>query len=107
MLPTRKRGRLSDSRHRASCEATGQRHSNLNFDFWGKSCFGTPTRKCPLPSRRFETKDPDVLALPGGFLFVNSGLILLAQSESELASAIAPGVGHVAARHGTRQATRG
>jgi predicted Zn-dependent protease len=42
----------------------------------------------------------------GGFFFVNSGLILKADSEAELAGVMAHEIAHVAARHGTRQATR-
>jgi predicted Zn-dependent protease len=47
------------------------------------------------------------MALPGGFFYVNSGLILKAESESELAGVMAHEIAHIAARHGTRQATRG
>jgi len=53
--------------------------------------------------------DPDevnAFALPGGFFFVNTGLILAAENESELAGVMAHEIAHVAARHGTRQATR-
>ncbi len=42
-----------------------------------------------------------------GFFFVNSGLILKADNEAELAGVMAHEIGHVAARHGTRQATKG
>src|SRR6185437_8619526 len=42
-----------------------------------------------------------------GFFFVNSGLILKADNEAELAGVMAHEIAHVAARHGTRQATRG
>ena len=38
---------------------------------------------------------------------MNSGLILKAESEAELAGVMAHEIAHVAARHGTRQATRG
>lgn len=48
----------------------------------------------------------NAFALPGGFFFVNSGLILKADSESELAGVMAHEIAHVAARHGTKQATR-
>src|SRR6202023_2899189 len=49
----------------------------------------------------------NAFALPGGFFFVNSGLILKADSEAELAGVMSHEIAHVAARHGTRQATRG
>jgi predicted Zn-dependent protease len=47
----------------------------------------------------------NAIALPGGFMFVNAGAILAAESESELASVIAHEIGHVSARHATRRAT--
>jgi predicted Zn-dependent protease len=49
----------------------------------------------------------NAFALPGGFFFVNSGLVLKADTEAELAGVMAHEIAHVAARHGTRQATRG
>jgi predicted Zn-dependent protease len=54
-------------------------------------------------------EDPSVnaFALPGGFFFVQTGLILKADNEAELAGVMAHEIAHVAARHGTRQATRG
>ncbi|MDQ6678502.1 MAG: M48 family metallopeptidase [Acidobacteriota bacterium] len=54
--------------------------------------------------------DDDVLnafALPGGFFFVNTGVISRAENEAQLAGVMAHEIAHVAARHGTRQATKG
>ena len=48
-----------------------------------------------------DTDAADLLALPGGFLYVNKGLILEAESESELAGAMAHGIAHICARHAT------
>lgn len=45
----------------------------------------------------------NAFALPGGYIFINSGLILLAQSEDELASVIAHEIAHVQGRHISRQ----
>jgi predicted Zn-dependent protease len=45
-------------------------------------------------------------SLPWGFLYVDSGLILAADGEAELASVMAHEIGHVAARHATRAVTR-
>ena len=53
------------------------------------------------------TEDVNAFALPGGFFFVNSGLIAQTDNEAELAGVMAHEIAHVAARHGTRQATRG
>jgi len=57
----------------------------------------------------FQVIDADALnafALPGGYVFVNSGLIQIADEEDELAGAMAHEIAHVAARHMTRQASR-
>ena len=48
----------------------------------------------------------NAFALPGGFFYVNSGLILAADEEAELAGVMAHEIAHVAARHATRQMTR-
>ena len=53
-----------------------------------------------------DSDDVNAFALPGGFLFVNSGLLLSTHSESELAGVMAHEIAHVAARHWTKQATR-
>jgi len=45
-------------------------------------------------------------AVPGGYVFVPAGLILAAKDEAELAGTLAHAIAHVAARHGTRQATK-
>ncbi|MES2831513.1 MAG: M48 family metalloprotease [Pseudomonadota bacterium] len=49
----------------------------------------------------FAVRDPalNAFALPGGFIAAHSGLILAAQTESELAAVIAHEIGHVAQRH--------
>jgi predicted Zn-dependent protease len=47
------------------------------------------------------------ISLPGGYIFVSSSLILGAQDEAEFAGMLAHAMIHVAARHGTRNATRG
>ena len=47
------------------------------------------------------------LALPGGYIFVPASLFLAARNEAEFAGMLAHSIAHVAARHGTRQATRG
>ena len=49
---------------------------------------------------------PEVVAFPGGFLFVPSSLILGAQDEDELAGMLAHAIAHIAARDGTKLATK-
>lgn len=63
--------------------------------------------KVPFTIRIVDSDEVNAFALPGGFMFVNTGLILRADNEAELAGVLAHEIGHVAARHGTRQATRG
>lgn len=48
----------------------------------------------------------NAFALPGGYIYVNRGLISAARSEAELAGVIAHEIAHVAERHGTEQATK-
>jgi predicted Zn-dependent protease len=60
----------------------------------------------PFTIKVAESDEISALALPGGYLYVNSGLILAAESEAELAGLIAHEVAHVAARHATRAETR-
>jgi beta-barrel assembly-enhancing protease len=49
----------------------------------------------------------NAFGLPGGFFFVNTGVLLNADNEVEMAGVMAHEIAHVAARQGTRQATRG
>ena len=54
-----------------------------------------------------DSDEVNAFALPGGFFYVNSGLVLRAQEESELAGVMAHEIAHVCARHGTKNATKG
>jgi predicted Zn-dependent protease len=57
----------------------------------------------------FQVIDDDTLnafALPGGFVFINTGVMNAAETEAEMASVMAHEIAHVAARHMTRQACR-
>ncbi len=73
----------------------------------GQNLVRNSDAKVPFTIKVLDTEEPNALSLPGGFFFVNAGLIALAESESEIAGAMAHEIAHVAARHGTRQATRG
>jgi predicted Zn-dependent protease len=73
----------------------------------GQNLVRNSDAKVPFTIKVLDTDEVNAFALPGGFFFVNSGLILQADSESELAGVMAHEIAHVAARHGTRQATRG
>src|ERR1700676_1774162 len=73
----------------------------------GQNLVRNSDAKVPFTIKVIDTEDINAFALPGGFFFVNSGLILKADTEAELAGVMAHEIAHVAARHGTRQATRG
>jgi len=73
----------------------------------GQNLVRNSDTKVPVTIKVLDSEDVNAMALPGGFFFVNSGLILKAESESELAGVMAHEIAHIAARHGTRQATRG
>jgi predicted Zn-dependent protease len=73
----------------------------------GQNLVRNSDAKVPFTIKVLDSEEVNAFALPGGFFFVNSGLILKADSESELAGVMAHEIAHVAARHGTRNATRG
>ena len=73
----------------------------------GQNLVRNSDAKVPFTIKVLDSEEVNAFALPGGFFFVNSGLILKADSESELAGVMAHEIAHVAARHGTRQATKG
>ncbi len=73
----------------------------------GQNLVRNSDAKVPFTIKVIEDPSVNAFALPGGFFFVQSGLILKSDTEAELAGVMAHEIAHVAARHGTRQATRG
>lgn len=73
----------------------------------GQNIVRNSDAQVPFTIKVVDSEEVNAFALPGGFFFVNSGLIKLAESESELAGVMAHEIAHVTARHGTRQATKG
>ena len=61
----------------------------------------------PVTVKVIDDPQVNAFALPGGFVFVHTGLLLKADNEAEVAGVLAHELAHVAARHGTRQASRG
>lgn len=61
----------------------------------------------PVTVKMIQSDEINAFTLPGGFVYVNSGVMKMADNEAELASVIAHEIGHAAARHATREATRG
>ncbi len=63
--------------------------------------------KVPFTIKVIDADEVNAFALPGGFFYVNKGLILEADNEAELAGPMAHEIAHVAARHGVEQASKG
>jgi predicted Zn-dependent protease len=62
--------------------------------------------KIPFTIKVVDTDEINAFALPGGYFFINSGLILAADNEAELAAVMAHEIAHVAAHHQARELTR-
>jgi predicted Zn-dependent protease len=63
--------------------------------------------KVPFTIKVIDSQEVNAFALPGGFLYVNRGLMEAADNEAEVAGVIAHEIAHVAARHGMEQASKG
>jgi predicted Zn-dependent protease len=73
----------------------------------GQNLVRNSDAKVPFTIKVIDNDAINAFALPGGFFYVNSGLILHADEESELAGVMAHEIAHVCARHGTKNATKG
>jgi predicted Zn-dependent protease len=73
----------------------------------GQNLVRNSDAKVPFTIKVIDSDEVNAFALPGGFFYVNSGLVLRAQEESELAGVMAHEIAHVCARHGTKNATKG
>ena len=62
--------------------------------------------KVPFTIKVLDSDEINAMALPGGFFYVNSGLILAADEEAELAGVMAHETAHVCAHHAARQMTK-
>ena len=72
----------------------------------GQNLVRNSDAQVPFTIKVIDSDEVNAFALPGGFFYVNSGLILAADEEAELAGVMAHEIAHVAARHATRQITR-
>lgn len=62
--------------------------------------------KVPFHIKVVDTDEVNAFALPGGYFYVNKGLILAADSEAEIAGVMAHEIAHVAARHATERMSK-
>jgi beta-barrel assembly-enhancing protease len=72
----------------------------------GQNLVRNSDAKVPFTIKVVDSDEINAFALPGGFFYVNSGLIMAADDESELAGVMAHEIAHVAARHGTENASK-
>ena len=73
----------------------------------GQNLVRNSDAQVPFTFKVIEDDTINALALPGGFVFVNTGVVLAADEEAELAGVLAHEIAHVTARHGTENATKG
>src|ERR1700689_609063 len=73
----------------------------------GQNLVRNSDAKVPFTIKVIDAEDINAFALPGGFFFVNTGVITAADNEAEMAGVMAHEIAHVAARHGMKQATKG
>ena len=62
--------------------------------------------KIPFTIKVIDSDEVNAFALPGGFFYVNKGLLLVADNEAEVAGVMAHEIGHVAARHALENQTK-
>lgn len=73
----------------------------------GQNLVRNSDSQVPFTIKVVDSDDVNAFALPGGFFYVNAGLILAADNEAELAGVMAHEIAHVAACHIARENTRG
>ncbi len=73
----------------------------------GRSIARNSDVKVPLAIKVVRDETVNAFALPGGFFYVNTGLVLAARDEAELAGVMGHEIAHIVGRHGVRQASRG
>jgi predicted Zn-dependent protease len=71
----------------------------------GQNLIRNSDAKVPFTIKVIDSEEVNAFSLPGGFLYVNSALIMAAQEEAELAGVMAHEIAHVAAHHASRQMT--
>jgi predicted Zn-dependent protease len=66
----------------------------------------SPRRDVDYRFRVVDSPEPNAFALPGGYVYVTRGLLIITNSEDELATVMGHEIGHVAARHSVQQISR-
>lgn len=90
----------------AKCRILNDRIVNNYVNDLGQRLVRSSDAKIPFIIKVVDSDEVNAYALPGGYFYVNTGLILSAQNEAELAGVMAHEIAHVAARHATRNMTK-
>jgi beta-barrel assembly-enhancing protease len=77
------------------------------IDRIGQNIVKNSDAKVPFHIKVVDTDEVNAFAFPGGFFYINKGLILAAENESELAGVMAHEISHVTARHATQRMSKG
>jgi beta-barrel assembly-enhancing protease len=72
----------------------------------GQNIVRNSDAKVPFTIKVVDAEEINAFALPGGFFYINSGLIMSAESESELAGVMGHEIAHIAASHAMKQQTK-
>jgi predicted Zn-dependent protease len=88
-------GRLPEPALQAYVESVGRRLAAQS-----------PRRDVDYRFQVVDSPEPNAFALPGGYVYVTRGLLIITSSEDELATVIGHEIGHVAARHSVQQISR-
>ena len=72
----------------------------------GQNIVRNSDAQVPFTFKVVEDDSINAFALPGGFVFVNTGILLRADEEAEVAGVLAHEIAHVTARHGTENSTK-
>ncbi len=72
----------------------------------GQNLVRNSDARVPFTIKVLDSEEVNAFALPGGYFYVDSGMILAADNEAELAGGMAHEIAHVAARHATKNITR-
>src|SRR5215475_13818445 len=100
-------GRMLADQVEATLQLINNRDANTYIDTLGKQLSAhAPGNRFPYHFQIVNDNTINLWALPGGFIYVTSGLIEATQSEPQLAGALAHAIGHVALRHGTAEVSR-
>ena len=97
---------LSPRRLRRSAKLVTDPVVNEYVNRIGQNLVRNSDARVPFTIKVLDNEEVNAFALPGGFFYVDSGLILAADNEAELAGVMAHEIAHVAARHATKNMTR-